>query len=77
MQQKRLEALKAGERMDFWGNEEPKCPHCGEKSSVVDNEWWSLYEVGEHEVTCPDCDEDFNVTTRASYSFSTDDQEAV
>jgi hypothetical protein len=39
------------------------------------NEWWKLYEEGEHEVTCPHCDEDFSVSTRVSYSFSTDNQD--
>jgi transposase-like protein len=63
------------ERLKFWANDNPVCPHCGETFSVDNHEWWSLYEEGEHEITCPDCDWDFQVTTRVSYTFSTDNQE--
>lgn len=77
----KFEALKkanesgVGERMNFWGCSNPRCPHCGEGCDVDRNEWWKLYEEGEHEVTCPHCDEDFSVSTRVSYSFSTDNQD--
>lgn len=62
-------------RLDFVRNDKPKCPHCGHDCCVIDNEWWELYEEGEHEVTCPSCDQDFTVSTSVSYSFSTDSQE--
>ncbi len=61
---------------DYWGNKAPRCPHCGTECSVVEHEWWKLYEEGEHEVTCPHCDGgDFTVSVRVSYSYSTDEQE--
>lgn len=60
---------------DYFGNREPRCPHCGEECPVSDNDWWDLYEEGEHEVCCSHCDGDFTVSTRVSYSFSTDEQE--
>lgn len=59
----------------YWGQEQPRCPHCGQECSVSENDWWSLYEEGEHEKTCPHCDGDFTISTRVSYSFSTDVQE--
>ena len=46
-----LKKAKASERhypSDYWGNNDPRCPHC---------------------------DGDFTVSTRVSYSFSTDEQE--
>jgi transposase-like protein len=72
-------ALKAepASSLEFWGNKKPRCPHCGESHSVSENEWWRLYEEGEHEVTCPDCDGDFTVSTSVTYSFSTEQQEGV
>jgi uncharacterized Zn-finger protein len=71
-----LQALKASrDTLEFWGNKQPKCPHCGADCDVNENEWWKLYEEGEHEVTCPHCDGDFTVSTMVSYSFSTDTQE--
>jgi len=73
----RFAALKAepGGSLEFWGNREPKCPHCGHEVGVGDNELWRLYEEGEHEVECPHCENSFMVSTRVSYSFSTDSQE--
>lgn len=77
----RFEALKKAKASgrhypsDYWGNDNPRCPHCGTECSVSENEWWKLYEDGEHEVSCPHCDGDFSVSTRVSYSFSTDEQE--
>lgn len=58
----------------YWLSDQPKCPHCGEVCNVSANDWWSLYEEGEHDVTCPHCDGDFTVSTRVSYSFSTEHQ---
>lgn len=60
---------------EFWRADQPKCPHCGESCDISDNDWWRLYEEGEHEVSCPHCDGDFTVSTAVSYSFSTDEQE--
>lgn len=79
MSDTKFRALKgckgAMERLEFFASSDPKCPHCGDECSVSDNEWWKLYEEGEHDVTCPSCDEDFTVRTSVSYSFSTDEQE--
>jgi hypothetical protein len=72
-----FKALKEGDSFDFFGNKNPKCPHCGVEIAVDANDWWRLYEEGEHEVECPECDESFSVSTRVSYSFSTDSQEGV
>jgi len=78
---KRFAALKKALGADrylpegFWRADQPKCPHCGEVCDVSENDWWKLYEEGEHEVSCPHFDEDFTVSTSVSYSFSTDEQE--
>ena len=72
---KKAKALERHYPSDYWGNDNPRCPHCGQECKVADNEWWKLYEEGEHEVSCPHCDGDFSVSTRVSYSFSTDEQE--
>lgn len=62
-------------RLDYFCNKDPKCPHCGTEVNVGDNELWKLYEEGEHDISCPNCDLDFTVTTSVTYSFSTDDVE--
>lgn len=76
MSTEKFAALKASDKYDFWGQDSPKCPHCGHVAEISANDWYQLYEEGEHEVTCPSCDEDFTVSTRVSFSFSTDNQES-
>lgn len=47
-----------------------RCPHCREQSRVHDGENYSMFEDGEHEVSCDSCGKDFTVSTSVSYSFS-------
>ena len=69
-------ALREGDTFAFWGNDYPLCPHCGERCSISDNEWWFVYDDNDrHNVACPHCDGDFQITTRATYTFSTDEQD--
>lgn len=71
-----LSALKAGPRDSFWFTSMPRCPHCGEDFSISENEAWRLYdENGPHEVDCPSCELPFQVSSSATWYFSTDDQE--
>lgn len=77
MTTERLAALNAGDELDFWGNDKPKCPHCGHDCDIGKSEWWDLYSNDDesHEKECPRCELLFTIRTRTSYSFSTDDQE--
>lgn len=75
MRQKRLEALNAGHKLDFWGNDEPVCPHCAYIYEISDHDAWELYDEGDHEIECPSCELEFTVYTRVKHSFSTDEQE--
>ena len=67
----------AVERLKFRGNDNPKCPHCGETIDVAQHEQWELYDEGEHDMECPHCEREFVVSTNITYSFSTDEQEAA
>lgn len=73
----KLKALNAASSSsDFWGNSEPKCPHCGSDYNIERNEAWSLYDDNDsHDVECPRCELPFAVRTIATYSFCTDEQE--
>lgn len=44
----------------------PKCKHVWFAHDVWES---SIYEKGEHELTCLECDHDFTVETQVSYSF--------
>jgi hypothetical protein len=73
----RLKALKEGEWGNFFGNSSPKCPHCGYDCDVSAHDLYRVYEEGEHEIDCPSCGLEFTVSTRVSFSFSTEDQEEL
>lgn len=68
-------ALKQGDDIEFWGNDLPKCPHCGHLYDINDHEAWGLYEEGPHEIECPSCDLEYDVTVNVSCTYSTDEQE--
>lgn len=71
----KLAALTAApDSLAFWGNDAPKCPHCGHSCGIGKYDLNRLYEEGTHEVDCPACDLPFSVVTRVSFTFSTDDQ---
>jgi len=69
--------LAAKSSLDFWGTRSPLCPHCGAEVDISANDLYRIYEEGEHEISCPDCDEDFMVSTRVHFTFSTDEQEGL
>lgn len=72
----KLAALKAASSLQFFANNKPKCPHCGEDFDIAENEAWRLYDENDtHEVTCPSCEQDFSVRSSAHWVFSTDEQE--
>lgn len=78
--QQPLEALKKAkadgdEWRDFCAMDNPRCPHCGAVYVISKHDAWRMYEEGEHEGTCGECDLDFKVRTRVAYSFSTDEQD--
>lgn len=73
----RLAALSSGDWLDFYGNPNPKCPHCGDDYDIREHEAWNLYsEDGPHSVECSSCDLEFSVSSSATWAFSTDEQEA-
>lgn len=70
-----LEALTKGPSTEFWANTHVKCPHCGVNHDPYAQEWFYLYQEDRHEVECPSFERSFGVTTRATFDFSTDDQD--
>ena len=49
---------------------EVRCPACGSHWRVGDGDDYDLYQEGTHGVTCGDCDHEFEVETRVTYSFT-------
>jgi hypothetical protein len=47
-----------------------RCPKCKASWDISEHEDYHLYEDGEHDVTCYDCNHEFKVTTNVSYSFT-------
>lgn len=72
----KLAALEQGRSYDFVMNKEPKCPHCGSDFDIQQGEAWFLYdENNTHDVECKSCNMEFQVSSHAHWSFSTEDQE--
>lgn len=46
-----------------------RCPACGEETLVFENEYYELCVEGTHNVTCLDCEHEFEVNTTVTYSF--------
>lgn len=68
-------ALREGNSWEFHAQKSPKCPHCGQQFDIQAREAWELYSEGDHEVVCLTCSLPFTVTSVATFTFSTDDQE--
>ena len=70
-----IEARKGRNELDFWREDSPRCPHCGENFDVIDHEQWELVDPQneEAEVECPWCQENFKVGISVQYKYSTDE----
>ncbi len=47
-----------------------RCPKCGAVWDPHEAENYDVFEDGEHEVSCQECDCDFTVSTDVSYTFT-------
>jgi NMD protein affecting ribosome stability and mRNA decay len=56
-----------------------RCPECGHTWNPGDEDDYSVYEDGEHEVACGVCDHNFEISTTVRYTFESPErvQEAV
>lgn len=61
--------------IEYWYNDNPKCPYCDYDIDINTYELWTLYEEGDHNIDCPNCDKSITVSANAKWSFSTDEQE--
>lgn len=68
-------ARESGSTRKFEKGDNPRCPHCGETYDIHYHETWELYDPNEnpHEIECGECEKEFTVSVRTSFSFSTDD----
>lgn len=46
-----------------------RCPSCGRQIDPSDD-WYDLYEEGEHDIDCPECEHSFTVSTHVSHTFT-------
>lgn len=47
-----------------------RCPNCKTIFNPYDEEMYDLLNDGEHDVQCPHCDEEFEISTEVEYSFT-------
>lgn len=72
-----LNALREGHFSEFHSQKSPKCPHCGQQFEIDKAEAWQLYTEGDHEVVCIVCSLPFTVTSVATFTFNTDEQDGA
>ena len=47
-----------------------RCPHCGKITKVDDLAEYGIYEEGELEMNCEECEKEFTVQVQVSYSYT-------
>lgn len=47
-----------------------RCPHCGELHDLDPDEDYEMYEEGEHEYWCSECDKCFTVSTMPYWTWT-------
>lgn len=69
--------LNSKNSIDYWGNNNPKCPHCDETIDVSEHELWHLYQEPDdsHDIECPYCQKELRVQSNCKWTFSTDEQD--
>lgn len=50
-------------------DKEVRCPKCGHSWDPYEHEDYKVLNDGTHDVTCPDCEHDFEVRTWVSHTF--------
>lgn len=72
--QKHLDEVKhnilSGEETETLCEDAVICPWCGEVQEY-DIEDYEIYEEGDHEMQCHDCEKYFTLCTNVSYSYDT------
>ncbi len=46
-----------------------RCPNCLNAFDPYETEWYEVLSDGEHEVSCSECNHDFEISTYVDYSF--------
>ncbi len=60
--------------IEYWGNDKPKCPHCGEDFDVWENDGalsLNYEDGGQTMYECRSCRKDFVCVTSVRYVFAT------
>jgi hypothetical protein len=52
-----------------------RCPECSNSWKPEEQDDYHVYEEGEHEVTCYDCDHSFEISTQVSFEFTSPEKE--
>lgn len=67
------ENIVSGDEIRTYCESDIYCPWCGEKYEPdYCDDADVLYDEGEHELECPECEKRFRVITNISYSYDTD-----
>lgn len=67
------------ESIHYFGNDNPKCPHCGEVYDIEEHEAYHLYHQGTEyaKIECDHCEMDFIVEVKHETTFDTDESDEL
>lgn len=80
---KKFEALtlakEQGDSFYYFGNDNPKCPHCGEVYYIEEHEAYYLYhqDTAYAKIECDHCEMDFIVEVNHEITFDTEDSDGL
>ena len=72
--QQNIKDAEPDEEVDTWSDDYVICPYCGYamETNVNYEDLSEIYEEGDHDVECPECEKCFRLTTSVSYSWETE-----
>jgi transposase-like protein len=56
---------------EYRANKRPLCPHCDTTISLTMCQDLGLFGEADHEITCPECEKEFTVTTTIKITYDT------
>ena len=70
--QQNIKDAEPDETVDTWSDDYMICPYCGCAMEMLSyDETPEMYEEGDHDVECPECERYFRLETSVSYSWET------
>lgn len=73
-----IKTAEPGEKINTFSTDYVICPYCGNgmETNCGYEDFPEIYEEGDHEIKCPECEKLFILSTSVSYSWETEKAES-